>query len=566
MAQPFLIAVGLLVILVIGMVALSRVLLRRRAANARGRLRRRWARPLAEPHEIRLARRLYDVRDRAGESDRHEVDARTWADLDMNEVFAAVDRTLSPIGAQCLYDALRRPELSLPRLVERDRLASVLADSREVREQLQLQLVRLESSPVWRLPGLLRDGAELPPPPLPLALFHGLSWALPITAILALSFPVLWIPAFLLFCANTILDVQMQRTIALHSSDISYLGRMLGAADRIAGLDVSGLETVQQELRRNLEGTAAIRRRSFTIGVYDPFGLSEYLRSILLRNTIAFFSLRGLLLRYKSQLRKIYMAIGSLDLASSISWYRAEHPASCRPVLSQSASVMQAVDIRHPVLCDAVGNDLAIERGRGLLITGSNMSGKTTFVKTIGVNAILAQSLSTVLADRYEAPFLVTMSSIDILDSLKNGRSYYMDEIESVLRLVRVADEQVTALLLVDEMFRGTNPTERVNAASEVLRYLAKRQMVLAATHDLEVCERLATCFENVHFREHATGEGLDFDFKLRKGPSTTRSAIELLRRAGFPNEIVEAAAAAASSQEPDEALPSPPARVESHS
>ena len=172
------------------------------------------------------------------------------------------------------------------------------------------------------------------------------------------------------------------------------------------------------------------------------------------------------------------------------------------------------------------------------------MSGRTTFLKTIGVNAVLAQTIFTVAAKEYRCPFLGIKSSIGRQDNLIEGKSYYLSEVESIHRLIKAADQPVVHLFIIDEIFRGTNSAERIAASIEILKYLnSNSNIVLAATHDLELTERLTGLYDNYHFREQLSEYGLEFDYTIKPGPSKTRNAIALLEFTGYPKVITDKAA-----------------------
>ena len=178
-----------------------------------------------------------------------------------------------------------------------------------------------------------------------------------------------------------------------------------------------------------------------------------------------------------------------------------------------------------------------------MLVTGSNMSGKTTFLKTIGVNMIFAQTLHFCLAKRFSSSFFSTLTLIGRKDNIIEGKSYYLDEILTLLRIIRASQGDIPCLCLINELFRGTNSVERISASAEVLLYLAKKNgLVFASTHDLELTHLVADAYVNYHFQEEIGEQGLIFNYQLREGPSETRNAIKLLHHVGYPNEITEGA------------------------
>ena len=176
------------------------------------------------------------------------------------------------------------------------------------------------------------------------------------------------------------------------------------------------------------------------------------------------------------------------------------------------------------------------------------MSGKSTFLRTVGVSVVMAQSINTCFADEYRAPVLEVQSCIGRTDDLIAGKSYYIVEVEEVLARVKASTSPRPHLFLFDELFRGTNAVERIAAGEAVLRELVsdsgagKHHVVLAATHDAELVDLLRGDFEACHFGDAIGPEGLTFDHRLAPGPATTRNAITLLELHGAPPSVVKAA------------------------
>lgn len=188
---------------------------------------------------------------------------------------------------------------------------------------------------------------------------------------------------------------------------------------------------------------------------------------------------------------------------------------------------------------------------RGVLVTGSNMSGKSTFLRTVGVNAILAQTINTCLATSYHAPVFLVRSLIGRSDDLTAGRSYYRDEVEAVLSLVRASRSSRPHLFLFDELFRGTSTIERIAAAEATLAELihedgriSSPHIVIAATHDRELVALLERTYALFHFADGIDAHGLSFDYRLRQGPARSWNAIALLELCGAPSRLVEHALA----------------------
>lgn len=198
------------------------------------------------------------------------------------------------------------------------------------------------------------------------------------------------------------------------------------------------------------------------------------------------------------------------------------------------------MQVVHPLIEGCTTNTLTLD-GTGLLLTGSNMSGKTTFIRTVMLNALLGETLCTCFAERFTAPYMRLHSSIRISDDITEGTSYYLQEVLTVKRLLEDADRPAACLFVLDELFKGTNTTERIAAGKAVLARLNRGpHIVLAATHDIELAELLrGDGYELHHFREEVADGRLVFDYCLHTGPLTTRNAIRILELYDYPPELI---------------------------
>ncbi len=184
--------------------------------------------------------------------------------------------------------------------------------------------------------------------------------------------------------------------------------------------------------------------------------------------------------------------------------------------------------------------------GTVLLVTGSNMSGKSTLLRAIGLNAILAEAGGPVCAADLQLPSLTVTTSMRIQDSLEDGVSFFMAELKRLKSIVDQATEFTgrddrTLLYLLDEILQGTNSVERHLAVARVLSHLVSKGAIGAvSTHDLELAQssELADCCRAVHFRETLHGdegrERMTFDYQLHSGVATTTNAMKLLEMVGL--------------------------------
>ncbi len=196
----------------------------------------------------------------------------------------------------------------------------------------------------------------------------------------------------------------------------------------------------------------------------------------------------------------------------------------------------------HPLINNPVTNSMALA-GRGCLVTGPNMAGKSTFLRAVGITVVMAQTVATCCAASYRASFFKVTTSLATRDDLFSGKSYYLVEADRLLSMIRGAQDRISSLYLIDEILRGTSTRERVSISEEILRWLAdSNAIVLAATHDVELVERLAELYHRYYFDVTTNGNDLCFDYRLQVGTAGKHTAVALLEVLGYPREIIEGA------------------------
>jgi hypothetical protein len=534
------------------------ILRRRRREKLLAEIRAGWGRLRVRDRDLTAIAAYYRHRAAVDGPDR-SLDDRTWADLNMDDLFADLDRTESVVGGQVLYARLRSAPLGA-HLDAFEALVTRVTTDIPLRERAQVGLARLRDPSgydIWRLtePGVMQTQPwHAVVPFLAVAMFG---------AVLALPF---WPPALLMLVAGSIVSLSIRTTVARQLLVVSGAFRQLdglaGAASACAGLSGADTAALLGTMATDVARMSRLRRiaswvsRDASSAVSGQLGglVLEYLNLLFCLDANAlFFGARELAARGPELLR-VVNAVGEVDAAISVASYRAGVTGWTRPQFtdSGSASIMKA--IRHPLLPDAVPNTIAIDARRGAIITGSNMSGKTTFLRTVGISAVLAQTINTCLADEYRSPAFVVRTCIGRADDPASGKSYYLVEVESVLALVNWSRTTTPHLFLFDELFRGTNAVERIAAGEAVLHALVTSgpqgrpcpHAVLAATHDQELVDLLRDTYAAYHFTDTIDEQGLSFDFRLQPGAATTRNAILLLRLRGAPDDLVEHALARA--------------------
>jgi hypothetical protein len=243
-------------------------------------------------------------------------------------------------------------------------------------------------------------------------------------------------------------------------------------------------------------------------------------------------------------------ALGELEALSALAGLRHDNPAWAFPVVAPEEDCFAVRALGHPLIRGdrRVTNDVELgPPGTFLLVTGSNMSGKSTLLRSIGLNAVLAQAGGPVCAEALRMPPVELATSILVEDSLAGGVSFFMAELLRIRNVVEAADrchaEGRVLLYLLDEILRGTNSTERQVAVRRVILHLLRSGAIGAiSSHDLQVAEipELQAAGRPVHFREtlHPGGEtAMTFDYKMRPGIATTTNALALMELVGLPRE-----------------------------
>ena len=269
--------------------------------------------------------------------------------------------------------------------------------------------------------------------------------------------------------------------------------------------------------------------------------LHPLINTLTLFDALTLFRLEAWRRQHGAKVRGWFEALAELEMLSCLGGFAHDRPEATYPELLSEGTRFVASGLGHPLLDAPVANDVTLAAaGHGLVITGSNMSGKTTLLRAMGVTVVLARAGAPVTAEKLEVTGLALMTSMRVKDSLERGVSYFYAEVQ---RLKAVLDgaraEGGQALVLLDEILLGTNTRERQIASYEVLTLLvATGALVAISTHDLTLATletETAGRMRNVHFRDELKGEEMSFDYQLRPGVVETTNALRVLRLAGIP-------------------------------
>jgi hypothetical protein len=474
-------------------------------------------------------------------------------DLDLfgpGSLFELLCRARTAAGEERLAAWLRAP--APPDVVrERQEAARELRDLLDLREELALAGERIAAELHGEALAAWGESA----PPAPPAALRAAALALAIASAglaagLALGAPLLvpWLGVLAIgagFAAGVRPRVQrVLRDTDAAVRDLDLLAELLAILERaplraprllalraaVSGADGEPASRAIARLDRLAQLLDARRNQLFA-----PIGAA------LLFTTQAAFAVDAWRARHGPALRRWIEAIGELEALASLASQAFEHPADAWPELLDGPPRLEAVDAGHPLLAEArcVRNDVRLEGSqRVLVVSGSNMSGKSTLLRTVGSNAVLAMAGAPVRASALRLTPLAVGASIRVHDSLQEGHSRFYAEIRRLRQIVDATAGPLPVLFLLDEMLHGTNSHDRRIGAEAVVRSLVARGALgLVTTHDLALA-RLADVpalhAVNVHFEDELAEGRMHFDYRMRPGVVTRSNAIALMRAVGL--------------------------------
>ena len=479
------------------------------------------------------------------------IDEITWNDLSMDQVLERLDYTNSSVGKEYLKRELKTLQVDPEFLKKRSKRAEFFHQNVQFREKIIKIYKGLGKSKklslydyLFRFHEVEQKGIGIHYLLIVLLLFAiALIFIRPEFGILALT---------VMFVINILTYFKFKARVESYFMCFKYIVHMMNAAGKIqkaaakSQIFENSLTDVLEKLYAASKELAPLKRASWLLtnsvsgSLIDVF--MDYIRMLFHVDILRFYAMRKIAAEKTEAIDNLFCALGELELAVSLSLYRESLDQYCIPEFTDSRIVIRG--IYHPLTENSVANDITVEKS--ILLTGSNASGKSTFLKQIAINQIFAQTICTCLAEAFQTRCFKVLSSMALSDNILANESYFIVEIKSLKRIFdAVSDEtlQMPVMCFIDEVLRGTNTKERIAASSEILRSLASKDTVcFAATHDIELTHLLADKMENYHFEETVSENEVSFDYKLKAGPTTSRNAIRLLRMYGFDPAITDRA------------------------
>ncbi len=497
--------------------------------------------PKQEDFHFSLITDYFNKNDHSGED---VVDDRFCNDIDFDEFFMFADRTLSKVGQQFLYNHLRIIPKGFEHLNVQEQFISRLEVDRKLFIRLNKYLEKLSDHDAYYINTLFQDNLVGMP-----------RWFKIFAPILAISnvlfsFLLLFslkflLPLVLFTVINLVIHYWNKRNVMVYINGLTQLIYLKKCANSIDKEKVGEFYSVKRQVRTlstldfylhcfKLDGKLG---SDFTMALW---GVVELLKIIFLLEPLVFFRTIAMVKKCRNDVQCLFETVGYVDACLSILKLRVGLDEYCFPSFTKQ-NCFEVDGLYHPLITECVKNDLKLN-DESMLLTGSNMSGKTSFIRTVALNALSAYTLNTCFANQFKIPRLMLYSSVRINDNLLDSKSYYLEEVEAIKSII-AQTEKGMSLVLLDELFKGTNTLERVAIGTAVLSEFSKKgNLVFAATHDLELAESLKHKYRICHFCEDVDTNGIVFDYKLKEGVLQKTNAIKVLEFCGFPERIVSEA------------------------
>lgn len=468
------------------------------------------------------------------------IDKITWNDLNMDEVFKRINTTFSSVGAEYLYARLHKPIFNMDELKDYERIIQSIESNDTLRDKISVYLSRIGKCDYNGVNEFLFS-------PKGKRLRYGYLYyilaLMPLVSlfILFVNYTIGLSILAIVFISNILIYYKSRYSIEPELISLGYIERIVSCSKKLSKLKDEKLKADLLKINvlyMKIKELASFANIVITKPVGDLAFLVEIVKSVFMVDIIAYNRLVNKMCNKSEILHELWQEIGKLDSAIAVASYRDSLEFYTVPTFMDSDEVLSE-QLYHPLVDNPVCNNVTLKRNS--IITGSNASGKSTYIKALAINIIFAQTIHTCLAKNlYLKPSFV-MTSMAVNDSVIDGDSYFIAEIKSLKRILMKINSDIRCICFVDEILRGTNTVERISASSAILKWLAKQNCIcVVASHDIELVGILKDLCDNYHFREQVTeSKGITFDYKIHDGYSTTTNAIKLLEYMEYPDDII---------------------------
>ena len=471
------------------------------------------------------------------------IEDNTINDIDFKKLFLFVDRTTSKIGQQYLYNKLLIINRN-PNFEEQENVINYFEANETIKNSVRKELSTLNNKNAYCLAHLFLVNFVNPPKKFVIIkLLSVLAIICSIGLLFTLKCLIVLIPIFGL---NMFLHYRFKKYLYMYTNSMPQLAKLRKCVKKILqiGIPIESTTEVHKSLKKLQKINLSIfilesnNSSEFTLVIW---ALIEYVKILFLIEPLLVFNILKRLDQSKSDIQSLYEYLGKIDSVLSISALRKKSPYFCIPTISKLRTDLSFTKIYHPLVSNCVSNSLIVE-DKSILLTGSNMSGKTTFIRSIAISTIFGQTINTCFAKNYKIWPMKIFSSIRISDNVSESKSFYFQEVKTIKEMINWCQLESNNLYLLDELFKGTNTIERIAAGKAVLSYMSKDNIVFVSTHDIELTGLLNGGYDLYHFTEVIHNEEVQFDYMIKTGSLKTRNAIKILEMNGFPQSVINEA------------------------
>jgi hypothetical protein len=471
------------------------------------------------------------------------ISDQTINDIDFKKLFAYIDRTCSRIGQQYLFNKLLTLEHK-PDFTEQEFFIRHFIENIECRHRTQIILSMLNDVNAYNVSRLFLD--DFIGKPKNFSIIKALSVIGISTLFITFIIPKFIILLTVVFCVNLVVHYRNKKHAYMYSDSIPQLSILCKGINELAkiGIFAEHMDKTITSLKSVMQLKNQMKLFTLEAKSHNPvegfiYVMLEYLKIQCLIEPIIVFNVLKRLNEKKQEIQDLYEFYGKVDCAISVASLRCGQKYYCRPKLSENQKGLNFTDVYHPLVPNCIPNSMTV-RDKSILLTGSNMSGKTTFIRSVSINTLFAQTINTCFASDFQLSPMKIFSAIRISDDVLSGKSYYFEEVLTINKMVVESQCKVTTLFLLDEIFKGTNTIERIAAGKAVLSYLCKTEnIVFVSTHDIELTGLLKEEYDLFHFTEVIENNQIHFDYKLKNGELKTRNAIRILEINGYPKDLI---------------------------
>lgn len=458
------------------------------------------------------------------------IDDKTWSDLNMDTLFHKINFNFTAIGEMRLYATLRGMFK-----VNQTSLINMFKDNKVFRLNVSYILSKIGKNVYPLFPDqMLPSKRNILLMFCPLLPFIGFAFIFLIPSkgiLICLTFMIL----------NAILSFKLKKSYDQDLKSVFYTANVIKqsqALSKIESTPAISVDFTHFKASRRFSGLLARLESQDMVS-----SIIMFIKLVFMIDYVLFHLIQRSYFKYQEEVMACYDYISILDNHYSIAMYQHTLTHYCYPKINNNINGLQMKSIIHPLLDEENAIANTIDISNHILLTGSNASGKSTFMKAVALNLILAQSIQTATAYSFIYQPGYVMTSMANADDVLSGDSYFMSELKSIRRLFNTYQCN-KIYCFIDEIFKGTNTTERIAASESVLSYLdnQKAYQVIAATHDVELSILLENTYNNYHFNESIQENSIFFDYKIKPGKANTRNAIQLLRITQFPIDIYQRA------------------------